>query len=67
MPLIEAPEVLEKLNYEQILAEMLADFKNRFSEFSALTEADPVYKILEIASYRELILRQRVNDAAKAN
>jgi phage-related baseplate assembly protein len=29
-------------------------------------ESDPAYKVLEVAAYRELILRQRINDAAKA-
>ncbi|QSH40926.1 baseplate J/gp47 family protein [Lentisphaerota bacterium ZTH] len=67
LSLLKAPEVLEKLNFEQILAEILADLKRRFPEFSAITEADPAYKILEAAAYREVVIRQRVNDAAKAN
>jgi phage-related baseplate assembly protein len=29
-------------------------------------ESDPAYKVLEVAAYREMLLRQRVNDAAKA-
>ncbi len=30
-----------------------------------IVESDPAYKILEVAAYRELLLRQRVNDASK--
>ena len=35
-------------------------------EFSALVESDPAIKLLEVAAYRETILRARVNDAFKA-
>lgn len=45
---------------------MLADLRARDSAFTALVESDPAYKILEVAAYRELLIRQRVNDAAKA-
>ena len=33
-------------------------------EFSTLSEGDPAYKILEVCAYRELLLRQTVNDSA---
>ncbi len=49
-----------------ILAEMLEDLKKRDPLFTALTESDPGYKILEVAAYRELLIRARINDAAKA-
>jgi phage-related baseplate assembly protein len=45
---------------------MLADLRARDPVFTALTEADPAYKILEVAAFRETIIRARVNDAAKA-
>jgi phage-related baseplate assembly protein len=57
--------VVETLSYETILAAMLADLTARDPSFSALVESDPAYKLLEVCAYRELILRQRVNDAAK--
>lgn len=63
---IQAPDVVETLDYEAILAAMLADLQARDPVFNALVESDPAYKILEIAAYREVLLRQRVNDAAKA-
>ncbi len=34
-------------------------------EFSALTESDPVYKLLQLFAARELLLRQRANDKAQ--
>lgn len=63
---VPVPVIIETLDYETILAEMLADLRARDAIFTALVESDPAYKVLEVAAYRELILRQRVNDAAKA-
>ena len=63
---LPAPSVVETIAYEQILAGMLADLRQRDTSFSALVESDPAYKILEVAAYREMINRQRVNDAARA-
>ncbi|WP_374248069.1 baseplate J/gp47 family protein [Thermomonas sp.] len=60
------PAVVEPLDFEIIFAAMLADLRARAPEFDALVESDPAYKLLEVAAYRELILRQRVNEAAKA-
>lgn len=63
---LAAPNVIEALDYETILAAMLADLVARDPSFTALVESDPAYKILEVAAYRELLVRQRVNEAAKA-
>lgn len=60
------PSVVETLDYEQIVAQMLADLQARDPAFTALVESDPAYKVLEVAAYRELLLRRRVNDAALA-
>lgn len=63
---LAVPDVIEALNFETIFAAMLADLVARAPEFSALLESDPAYKILEVCAYRELVIRQRVNDGAKA-
>jgi phage-related baseplate assembly protein len=64
------PDAVETLDYETILAEMLDDFHTRMTAieptFVPLVEGDPAYKVLEVAAYRELVIRQRVNDAIKA-
>lgn len=60
------PDAVETLDYEEILAAMLDDLKARDPAFNALVESDPAYKILEVAAFRELLLRQRVNEAVKA-
>lgn len=63
---IAPPNVIEALDYEQVLAQMLADLAARLPEFETFLESDPVVKLLEVAAYRETILRQRINDAAHA-
>lgn len=63
---VPAPQVVQSLGFEQILAEMLADLLARHPEFTALLESDPAIKLLEVAAYRELLLRQRINEAAQA-
>jgi phage-related baseplate assembly protein len=63
---LPAPDVVEKLDFETIFAAMLADLRERDTTFDALVESDPAYKILEVAAYRELLIRDRVNDAARA-
>ncbi|MCP4102604.1 MAG: baseplate assembly protein [Lentisphaerae bacterium] len=66
LSLLPAPDVIEPLDYEIIFSAMLATLQSKAPEFSALVESDPAYKVLEVAAYRELMLRQRVNDAARA-
>lgn len=60
------PAAVEPLDYETVLAALLADLVARYPAFSALVESDPAYKVLEAAAYREVLLRQRVNEAIKA-
>jgi len=65
---VPAPVVVEALDYESILAAMKADLLQRdptLADVLAL-ESEPAVHILETAAYRELTLRQRVNDAAHA-
>ncbi|TBU71009.1 baseplate assembly protein [Phytopseudomonas daroniae] len=63
---VPAPNVVEPLDFEQILAEMQADLSARLPDMDAFLESDPAIKLLEVAAYRELLLRQRINEAAQA-
>jgi phage-related baseplate assembly protein len=63
---LPAPNVVEVIDFETILAAMLADLRARDSTFDALVESDPAYKVLEVAAFRETLIRQRVNEAARA-
>jgi phage-related baseplate assembly protein len=64
---LQSPQIIDELDYEEILLRMKEDLLSRAPEFSAYLESDPVIKLMEVAAYRELLLRNRINQAAKAN
>ncbi len=66
MSKVQVPDIVESLDFETILAELIADVVAEHPDYTALLESDPLYKGLEVVAYRELNLRQRVNDAARA-
>lgn len=66
LSLLPPPDVVEPLSFETVLAELLADLRDRHPQFDALVESDPAFKILEVAAYREILLRERVNEATRA-
>lgn len=70
---LPAPNVVEPLDYESILAERKAALVSAFPADQQETiaarlalESDPLNKLLQENAYRELIWRQRVNEAALA-
>lgn len=65
---LPAPEVIEAIAFETILAELKADFLARYPDASDIIdlESEPVVKLLETIAYRELNLRARYNDEAAA-
>lgn len=73
LSLLAAPDVVEEVDYEMLLAERKATFVSLFPEDQqeavarTLTlESEPIVKLLEENAYREVIWRQRVNEAARA-
>ena len=71
---LPAPDVVEALDYETLLAERKATLISLYpaEQQAAITrtlalESEPLVKLLQENAYRELILRQRINEAAKAN
>jgi len=71
---LPAPNVVEALDYETLLAERKATLISLYppEQQAAITrtlalESEPLVKLLQENAYRELILRQRINEAAKAN
>ncbi|TQF71854.1 baseplate assembly protein [Pseudoalteromonas luteoviolacea] len=61
---LPAPNLIEPLSYEKIRAEILEDFKTRFPDAELNLVSDPVIKLVESFAYRELLLRQRINESA---
>ena len=67
LSLLPAPAVIEEIDFEELYQQLLEDFRAAMGErWTAALESDPVTKLLEVAAYRELLLRARVNDAARA-
>lgn len=70
---LPAPDVVETLDFETILAERKATLVSLYPEEqqdaiarTLSLESEPLVKYLEENAYREVVWRQRVNDAAKA-
>lgn len=63
------PTVIEEISFETILAAMKTDLVNRFPDIAPILalESSAAVKVMEVMAYRELVLRARVNDAARAN
>ena len=63
---LPAPQLIEELDYEKILTEMRMKLRELLPEWTGYElESDPANKVLEVAAYREMLLRQRVNEAAR--
>lgn len=63
---LPAPEVVELLDYETLYQEHLAQFRTAMGDgWNANLESEPVVKALETGAYREMLLRARINDAAR--
>jgi phage-related baseplate assembly protein len=62
------PAVVETLDYETVLAELRADLLRLYPAAAEVIdlESEPLIKLLQVAAYRELVIRARINDAARA-
>ncbi|MFP9470039.1 baseplate assembly protein [Pectobacterium brasiliense] len=70
---LPAPAVVEELDYEAIYTERKAMLLSLYPEEQRAAvartlslESDPIVKLLQENAYRELLWRQRVNEAARA-
>ena len=73
LSLLPAPSIVEVLSFEAIYAERKAALVAHFpaNQQDAIAraleiESEPMAKLLQENAYRELVLRQRVNDGARA-
>jgi phage-related baseplate assembly protein len=64
---LPTPAVIEPLSFETIFSQLQTEFQSRYPDYSALLASDPAVKLLEVAAYREVLLRNRINAAAKAS
>ncbi|MBH2773858.1 baseplate assembly protein [Serratia marcescens] len=73
LSLLPAPTVVDHLDYESLLADRKATLISLYPEEqreaiarTLALESEPIVKLLQENAYRELLLRQRVNEAAQA-
>lgn len=60
------PDIIDTPDFETILKDWLAKFTELAPEYLAvLLESDPAMRNMQTGSYRELLLRQRINEACK--
>jgi phage-related baseplate assembly protein len=67
LTVVPPPQVIETLEFETIFQEMLVQFQKLEPEYTFLTEADPVVKLLQHMAYREMGQRERTNQVAQSN
>ena len=62
------PDIIETLDYEAIVTALRDDLVARFPLIAGVIdlESEPARKLIEAFAYRELGLRARINDAARA-
>lgn len=67
LSLLPPPEVIESLAFESILATYKARLISLAPEIATVLEleSEPIVKLLEVAAYSELLIRQRINEAAR--
>lgn len=65
---LPAPEIVETVSFEAIVSAIKSDVILRYPEAEPVLalESEPMVKLIEVFAYRELILRARINDAAKS-
>lgn len=66
---LPSPNIIETLDYETLLADAVARFKAEMAAAGIVfvsRESDPATKLLQTFTYLAQLLRQRVNDAARA-
>ncbi len=65
---LASPDIIETLDYEAIVEGMRDDLVARFPLIAGVIdlESEPARKLIEAFAYRELRLRARINDGARA-
>ncbi|WP_241566329.1 hypothetical protein [Pseudoalteromonas sp. R3] len=66
MARLPAPKLIEPLSFDEIKTAIVADFSQRYDGGGLDYASDPAIKLIEAFAYREMLLRQRINEAAEA-
>lgn len=63
---LPAPAFVVPQSFEEIRDARLTELQQRWPAFDALVESDPAIKLIEAGAYREVLVREAVNDAGRA-
>ena len=63
---LPAPDFVAPQSFEEIRDARLTELQQRWPAFDALVESDPAIKLIEAGAYREVLVREAVNDAGRA-
>ncbi|MDF2496065.1 MAG: baseplate assembly protein [Sphingomonas sp.] len=61
---LAAPTIVEQRTFEQILTDMIAAVQQLMPAFDATIDSDPAVKVLQVAAYREFLIRGAFQDGA---
>lgn len=67
MTLLPPPAVIETLDFEVILDRLKVRLAQLLPDLDLDLESEPALKLLQVMAYQEMLLRQRINDASRAN
>jgi phage-related baseplate assembly protein len=62
---LPSPELIEPLSFDVLKNNILEEFHARYPDFETVLPSEPIIKLLETFAYRELLLRQRINEGAQ--
>jgi len=62
---LAAPVLVEQMSFDQILDQMIARVQVLMPAFDATVDSDPAVKVLQVAAYMVLLIRQEFNDSAR--
>ena len=62
---LPAPVIVEQKAFDTIVAEMVAHVQSLLPSFDATVDSDPAVKVLHVAAYRELLIRQAFQDGGE--
>ncbi|MDR6152191.1 phage-related baseplate assembly protein [Acidovorax delafieldii] len=65
---VAPPDVVQPLDFEAVLYDLKTETLTRLPQLADVLEleSEPITKLLQVMAYREVLLRQRVNEAARA-
>jgi phage-related baseplate assembly protein len=59
---LDPPTIVEQLEFETILARLVGKVRQLLPAFDAIVDSDPAMKLLQVAAYEQLLLRQDFNE-----